>query len=192
MKTAKTDTELWEAYKKGDRAAFSDLFKRFYPILLSYGAKLTAEQHILEDCIQELFLDLWKSKNQSIALSVKAYLFTSLKYKLFRHLGQQKSFVVQEPGELAIFELSHDNFLAQREEDAAKAQALIHAFDQLPARQKEIIYLKYYMGLSYEEISAVMQINYQVARNLLYLSIKALKKIVSVTKFLIFLLSFIH
>jgi DNA-directed RNA polymerase specialized sigma subunit, sigma24 homolog len=48
-----------------------------------------------------------------------------------------------------------------------------------PPRQKEIIYLKYYMNLSYEEVSEVMNINYQAARNLVYQSIKVLKNVLT-------------
>ena len=52
--------------------------------------------------------------------------------------------------------------------------------EQLSHRQKEIIYLKFYQNLSYDEVSSIMNINYQAARNLLYQAIKALKKIMIV------------
>jgi RNA polymerase sigma factor (sigma-70 family) len=51
--------------------------------------------------------------------------------------------------------------------------------NQLPARQKEIIYLRIYKGLSYEEISQVMQLNYQVVRNLLSQALKSFRKIIA-------------
>ncbi len=54
---------------------------------------------------------------------------------------------------------------------------MINALAQLSARQKEIIYLKFYQNLSYEEVSDIMNINYQVARNLLSQAIKTMKKI---------------
>ncbi len=49
--------------------------------------------------------------------------------------------------------------------------------DKLSARQREIIYLRFYHNMSYEEISDVMQINYQVCRNLLSQAIKSLRKL---------------
>jgi RNA polymerase sigma-70 factor (ECF subfamily) len=69
---------------------------------------------------------------------------------------------------------------------------LIQAFDRLSNRQKEVVYLKYYLGLSYDEVSEIMEVNYQVARNLLYLAIRSMKKMISVVKLLIFILSLIH
>jgi RNA polymerase sigma factor (sigma-70 family) len=61
------------------------------------------------------------------------------------------------------------------------------ALGRLSNRQKEIIYLKYYQNLSYEEVSEIMNINYQVARNLLYQAIKSLKSLLAGTMELFFL-----
>lgn len=78
------------------------------------------------------------------------------------------------------------------EEESEHAKLLIQAFDKLSNRQKEVIYLKYYLGLSYDEVSEIMEVNYQVARNLLYLAIRSMKKMISMVKLLIFILSLIH
>jgi RNA polymerase sigma factor (sigma-70 family) len=63
------------------------------------------------------------------------------------------------------------------EEYRHKPDRIIAALQQLPSRQKEIIYLKIYQNLGYEEISEIMGINYQVSRNLFSQSIKSLRKI---------------
>jgi len=68
------------------------------------------------------------------------------------------------------------------------AQKVFNAMKELSARQKEIIYLKLHQNLSYEEVSEIMNINYQAARNLVYQSIKVLKKIITIQ--LIFTLLF--
>jgi RNA polymerase sigma-70 factor (ECF subfamily) len=56
---------------------------------------------------------------------------------------------------------------------------VVHAINQLSNRQKEIVYLKLYQQLSYEEVSEIMQINYQAARNLFYQAIKSLRELLS-------------
>jgi RNA polymerase sigma-70 factor (ECF subfamily) len=77
------------------------------------------------------------------------------------------------------FELSHETLLIEDEESIEKAHRLSIALQKLSRRQKEIIYLKYYQELSYAEVCDIMDINYQIARNLLYQSIKVLKKIMA-------------
>lgn len=192
LKAAQSDSKLWDAYKNGDKEAFSFLFRKYYSPLFLYGSKIMQDQNALEDCIQELFMELWKSRSQVEVKSVKAYLFKSLKYKIYRQLSQRKITSEAFLKEDMIFELSHDTFMIHREDETERAKQLIRAFDKLSNRQKEVIYLKYYLGLSYEEVSEIMEINYQVARNLLYLALRSMKKMISMVKLLIFILSLIH
>jgi RNA polymerase sigma factor (sigma-70 family) len=172
------DIELWESYKKGDSDAFAVLFRNHYIPLFRFGNKFTQDQEILEDCIQELFLELWQNKNQTSVQSVKAYLFKSLKYKLYRAISRKADKATSSISEEMLFELSYEALLVTNEENLERALKLTQAFEQLSNRQKEIIYLKYYQELSYEEVSEIMNINYQAARNLIYQSVRALKKII--------------
>jgi RNA polymerase sigma factor (sigma-70 family) len=187
LTTANQDILLWESFRKGDKDAFATLFRQYYEGLFRFGGKFTNDTELLEDCIQELFIELWQAKSETPVLSVKAYLLKSLKYKLLKAFHQRgKSLSLIDNGE-AAFEWSHEAFLISKEDDARKRQRVLDALDRLSNRQKEIIYLKYYQNLSYEEVSEIMNINYQVARNLLYQAIKSLKSILAGTMELFFL-----
>jgi RNA polymerase sigma-70 factor (ECF subfamily) len=177
LQTALTDIELWNAFKQGDRIAFTNLFKRYYPVLIQYGSRFCVETDLLEDSVQELFIELWQTNSLSEIQSVKAYLFKSLKYKIFK-LMRRKNHVTELVDDMA-FEISHENFLINLQDDRQQIFRIIQAINQLPNRQKEIVYLKLYHQLSYEELSVVMQINYQAARNLFYQAIKSLRKVLS-------------
>jgi RNA polymerase sigma-70 factor (ECF subfamily) len=170
---------LWEAFRSGDQDAFAALFREHYETLFKFGNKFTTDTELLEDCIQELFIELWQAKSRAPVLSVKAYLLKSLKYKLLKAFRKQgKVLPLYDNGE-GYFEWSHENFLIEQQENDEKKQLVIKALGRLSSRQKEIIYLKYYQNLSYEEVSEIMNINYQVARNLLYQAIKSLKSILA-------------
>ncbi|MBS1600545.1 MAG: sigma-70 family RNA polymerase sigma factor [Bacteroidetes bacterium] len=179
MTTIDHDIELWESFRRGNKEAFASLFRKYYGQMFLFGSKFIGEKQLLEDAIQELFLELWQSKSQTPVYSVKAYLLKSLKYKLLKLIkANDQRRALQDPND-SYFEWSHENFIIEQQESEEKKQLMLMALAQLTNRQKEIIYLKYYQNLSYEEISDIMNINYQVARNLLYQSIKALKKIFS-------------
>ncbi|HET9431290.1 MAG TPA: sigma-70 family RNA polymerase sigma factor [Chitinophagaceae bacterium] len=178
MNDNKADIFLWHAFKQGDRQAFDQLFRRYYPVLLQYGSKVCPELDKLEDCIQELFIEIWQSRASGQVQSVKAYLLKSLKYKLYRQTQSSRAMkTVNQLEDEMSFVLSYDHFLIEKEESQRSAQRIMDAVNKLPNRQKEIIYLKIYQGLSYDEISEVMNINYQVARNLFSQSLKSLKQI---------------
>lgn len=175
----KQDIDCWQAFIQGNRDALGQLFRRHYSDLFRYGNKICTDTVILEDCIQELFIELWQSKNPPPSISVKAYLLKAIKYKLLKALQKRAGTRLQATiPEDVFFEISHETFIIDRQEHAEKTTRIVNALEQLSARQKEIIYLKFYQNLSYEEVSDIMNINYQVARNLLSQAIKALKKII--------------
>ena len=177
MERRLTDIELWNAFKAGDDAAFENLFNKFYRLLYQYGSKFCPDKGVLEDCIQNLFLELWQSKSQTPVNSVKVYFLKAIKYKIYRAINNNgnghKDHLL--PDDLA-FEFSHENFIVDKEEDKENLDRLVTCLQQLPNRQREIIYLKIYKNLGYEEVAELMQINYQAARNLLYQAIKNLKE----------------
>ncbi|MBA4167079.1 MAG: sigma-70 family RNA polymerase sigma factor [Chitinophagaceae bacterium] len=170
------DIELWNASMEGDQQAFGQLFRRYYSLLFQYGNKICADTVVLEDCIQELFTELWHKRPGLVLQSVKAYLLQALKFKLYKSFRERK--FSYDMNENSVFELSYESFLIDKEETLEKTTSIISAMNTLPARQKEVIYLKIYKGLSYEEVSAIMDINYQVVRNLLCQALKALRKLI--------------
>jgi RNA polymerase sigma factor (sigma-70 family) len=170
---------LWESFRKGDKEAFAALFRQHYETLFRYGSRMTTDTELLEDSIQELFIELWQAKSGAPVLSVKAYLLKSLKYKLlkvFRQRGRVQTLTTDDD---VSFEWSHESVLIAQQESKEKKERVLDALNRLSNRQKEIIYLKFYQNLSYEEVSEIMNINYQVARNLLYQAIKSLKSLLA-------------
>ena len=70
-----SDEILWSLYLKGDKEALEQIYRRYYPLLLNYGCRLSANQDLVQDCIQNLFIKLMsKSRNLSATPSVKGYL----------------------------------------------------------------------------------------------------------------------
>ena len=178
MLSSASDIELWDSFVQGDKEALGVLFKRYYSLLYQYGSKICTDESTLEDCIQELFADLWQKKSQQAIQSIKAYLLQALKYKLYKSFRNKKTISSLDDDPNEHFELSHETFLISRQEDEEKVKKMVAAINQLPSRQKEIIYLRIYKGLNYEEISEIMQINYQVVRNLLCQALKSFRKLI--------------
>ena len=75
------------------------------------------------------------------------------------------------------FELSHETFMINSLDHHERSNRILEALQDLSPRQKEVIYLKIYKGLSYEEVSEIMQLNYQVTRNLLCQALKTIRKL---------------
>ena len=122
------DISLWNAFKTGDRDAFDNLFRQYYPLLVLYGTKICPDKDIVDDCIQDLFIELWQSKSTTEIQSVKAYFLKALKYKLFRRLKNIRPAQLEDNRE-DNFEISYDQFMVTREDEQHTAKKIITAIN---------------------------------------------------------------
>jgi RNA polymerase sigma-70 factor (ECF subfamily) len=68
-------------------------------------------------------------------------------------------------------DLIHAEVLSEQEQTIRKA------IEQLPTRQQEVIFFKFYEGLSNEEIAQIMDVERQTVANFLYRALTQLKNI---------------
>lgn len=176
----KSDALLWKQFKNGDGSAFAKLFRQYYTPLLNYGSKFTKQENLVEDCIQELFMDLWRSGGKADLQSVDAYLFCAFKFNLIKLINKTKDAALVEDNNTIEFQISPENILINNEMNEFLKREMYKAFERLTPRQKEIIYLKVYQNLNYKTVSELMEINYQAARNLFFKAVSVLKKTVAV------------
>lgn len=177
MNYSANDIELWQGVCNRNKSSFEQLFKSYYKFLIHYGLKHTTNEVLLEDCVQELFLELWDKAPHLQIQSFRGYLFQAFRFKLYRLLKQEQRYTAQQENEgFSNFSVSKEDLIIKEEQNIEKLNILRTSFNTLTKRQQEIIYLRFYQNLDYDEICTIMGISYQVSRNLLYQSIKALKK----------------
>jgi RNA polymerase sigma factor (sigma-70 family) len=133
-----------------------------------------------KDCIHDLFVELWKNRTTlGDTTSVRFYLMASIKRKLVRHLNAQQKHTSNEDIPVEYWHIntpSHENQLIAEEEFESTNQHLNVAINGLPRRQREAIFLKFYMNLNNHEIADLMKINIQSVYNLVFGALGNLKK----------------
>ena len=143
---------LWMQFLDGNEIAFSQLYCLFFDDLLTYGRRVGGDNETVEDLIQDLFLKLYQKK---ITLEdntrLRPFLFRALKNLIYNQLLRSSK----------LQPLSDEVYRMLR---------------GLTGRQKEIIYLRFIHEMSFDEISEIMEINIQSARNLLVRSMEKLRK----------------
>tara|TARA_R110000868_G_scaffold301497_3_gene561913 strand:- start:1024 stop:1599 length:576 start_codon:yes stop_codon:yes gene_type:complete len=174
------DEEIWEIFKSGDQQALSYIFKCNIKILYKYGNKFSTNGQLVEDCIQDLFLTIWKNRlNLSSTNSIKLYLLGALRKKLIRESAvDQKHHTQDILDEKYSFDLQYNpqqvEFNIQTR--LSNEKQVTATLEKLTKRQKEAVYLKFYQDMDYKEIGHIMELNYQSVRNLVYSSLKSLKQ----------------
>jgi len=171
------DLILWQSFKRGEWDAYTRLYDSYFGVLNNYGYKFTREKELIEDAVHDLFVRLWTSRDRlSNPASVKNYLFKSMRNILLRKMKREEKFTDIDGREYPLsFSISYGNETIKRVEDR-ELQTRIRAFiDTLPPRQQEIIFLRFYEGLSYEEIADIMSISVNSAYKLLYKALNNLQ-----------------
>jgi RNA polymerase sigma factor (sigma-70 family) len=174
------DRLIWQQFLLGDVAAFERLMSIHFRTLFHYGCKFSRDHEFVKDSIQDLFMHLWEKRTRlNSEAAVKPYLMASLR-RLMHRSASSKLWVGEENKEDAsqIFELefSVEEQYITNESTLVRTRQLEKLMQELPKRQKEVIYLKFFQELSREQISEIMAVSPQTVSNLLQIAIKQLKK----------------
>jgi len=179
-KTVVPDVQLWTDFQQDDKDAFREIYERYSDMLLKYGLTIVSDRELIKDCIQDLFIELWRLRQQlSAAKSVKFYLLISLRRlaleKSKKELKRQLSFKSIAISTAENYERPVADKIDNKETAELHKQIFASAIKYLPMRQQEAVFLRFYEGLEYEEIGKIMKLDYQVLRNTICRAIKVLR-----------------
>lgn len=170
---------IWQRFKSGDRQAFQLMYEKNINALIFYAHRFTNQQELIEDVIQDVFVNLWvKRDGLGNTDAIIKYLCIAVRRELIRRLSGSYNVITATESSLPEVDadFSIEEEIIAQEGDASMSGKLYQAMQQLSNREREAVYLKFYQGMDYEEICEVMEINYQSARNLVSRGILQLKK----------------
>lgn len=178
------DNPDFKLIMNGDIDAYSGLYKEYYKRFYNYGRKFTTNIYLIEDSIQEVFLDLWKRRDKlSHVDSPNYYLYSSFRYVLIKKIRQHDKIVFSQSAE-EEYEFSSEHVIVSNELNEELQSKLKKAIKTLTGRQLEAIFLMYYEGLSYKEVAAILNISVKATYKIMARSLLALKEKFTVLLFL--------
>lgn len=167
------DHALWKAFKAGSEPAFEQIYRREIQGLIRYGKKLTSDGVLIQDAVQDLFLEIWNSRLRLTDTdNIRFYLLRALRNKLSKRIPEADS---TELHESEISEPSVEFAILENEARDSRLLRLEKALQKLSKRQQEAINLRFYHDLSNEEVARIMGVNYQSACKFIYSGLKILK-----------------
>ena len=174
-----SDETLWEGMLRGDQEMFLSLYNRYYHALLFVGLKEIRDAQLVKDTIQQVFLYLWE-KRETIhqANNVKSYLITSFLRKLsadWKKTGKVSNLQVVYSQYAEDTAPTPEEGLIRKDEQQHQSRHMLEYINELPSRQKELLYLKYYEGLSYEEIVQQTGLTHRTVYNKIHEALKKLR-----------------
>src|SRR6185503_15114491 len=143
----------------GDAQAFEALYDRRQGGIYRYVLRMTGSPSSAEDITQEVFLSLIRDRSdyEPSRGSVKSYLYGMARFRLFRRLQRDRSFVSLDDGDGADainFPSNHDPFaeLAREQTIDLVRQAVL----SLPEHFREVIVLCYLQEMNYADAAEII------------------------------------
>lgn len=153
------DRALVQRIKQGDRAAFEALFRAYAAPLCQFVYRYVACRQVAEDLVQDLFLHIWQQREiWNVPRSVSSYLYRAARNRALDQLKHEN-----------VVERWRDEVYHNSDMTADSADTLLRTGEvtmhvqttiaSLPERCRIVFILSRWHGLSYREISQVMQIS---------------------------------
>ena len=173
-----TSSNDWDRLIQGDQTALKALYNQHAGLLYNYGRHITTDTALIQDCIHDLFLDLWTHRQGlSHTTAVKPYLYKSLRRKIVAEAKKiTQQLTASEPtAEVEEVEYFFDSS-AIGQLNGQNKTALNKAINTLPTRQQEVLSLIFFENLTREEAAEVMGVDTRTVYSLTWRAIKALRK----------------
>lgn len=167
-----SDRELLSLIAFDDVTAFKKLYHRYWDVLIRQANAKLRDISASEDLVQDLFVELWnKRKTITVHTSVKNYLFTAVKYQVYRIIDEQYRSTNLEEALVDVCEEERGEVLAFEE----LYQQIEVVIERLPKRQREIFRLSKFGQLSAREIAQRLNIAPQTVNNKIHQSLSFIK-----------------
>jgi len=146
----RSEIHLIEAATDGDIESFGELCRRYYPAMAAIGYSVLSEHQLAEDAAQESFaralVNLRSLKNKDR--------FVPWLAAICRNVA--KDMLAAKVRQINTDDISQVNEVENHDENDS---VIRRAIEQLPESAKDLVVLRYYDGLSYEQISSVLGIS---------------------------------
>jgi RNA polymerase sigma-70 factor (ECF subfamily) len=181
MPSKTSHIESWIQLQKGHKQALCEIYNQHYIGLMNYGIKLTGRRDLTRDCITQILLRLWDNRSKLPCVeNVRSYLLTSLRRELIGEIKMEgnRSLKNRLFGQsIQTAEAPYEEYIVELQHNKEMKEKLMNAVAQLTQREKELLKLKFFEDLDYDEIAARCNITKRTAYNIIHQSLKSLRLI---------------
>jgi RNA polymerase sigma factor, sigma-70 family/RNA polymerase sigma-70 factor, Bacteroides expansion family 1 len=162
--------------KEGDVLSFDSIFKKYHKKVYYFAISYLKNKEEAEDVVQEVFMNLWKCRDQINEYYVFSKYLFKITYnatcKKFRKQASDKK-QMEEALQNILIEDNSTNLEIEYNNLLETANMLI---DKLPSRQKNIFLLSINEQLTNEQIAQQLNISKKTVENYLAMAKTSLRK----------------
>lgn len=161
------DKALIEAFQGGDEFAFVSLYNRYKGAVYAFCVKMLLDRAQAQDVMQETFLRVYENRGRlHSASSFKSWLFTIARNQCLNQLRRTTRQVPLDEGDESLDRLP-DTPVSTLEK-SERIELVSHFLAQLKPDYREVLILREYHNLTYEEIAAVTRSTLSAVKSRLF------------------------
>lgn len=138
------------------------IVERYHHRLIGFVRMIVWQRELAEELAQEVFLEAYRRRREiTRPESLKSWLFTVARRKAAKELARKRYRVETFPGDEMIQDLAPAVHPSQAEgfQLEETAQVLHEILDEISPGDRELITLRFFGGLSYQEVADAMNLS---------------------------------
>lgn len=167
MSIHEEDTELWDAVRKNNANAFTQLFDRYWSAVFTTAFSYLKDREACMEVTHDIFLNIWQKRDKLQIVSFQKYLTMSARYHVFKHIKALKAAPISYVEQME--ECGYPSAAINEGEENIRYMELQNRMDnclkKLPARCREIFILSRKESLSNDEIARRLGISKRTVEN---------------------------
>ncbi|SMC65773.1 RNA polymerase sigma factor [Pedobacter africanus] len=165
-----TDRQLLYLLQQGDEAALAEIYGRYWSKLYLQAYNIIRDRQIAEDIVQEVIVQLWIKRSVNEIASLNAWLYTCVKYQVFKALpvARAKINTMEAP---PAFVADTDSLLMTKDFQ----RQLDEAVAKLPAKCRDVFNLSRKDHLSTKEVAVRLGISPKTVENQLTIALRRIR-----------------
>ncbi|EOR93853.1 RNA polymerase ECF-type sigma factor [Arcticibacter svalbardensis MN12-7] len=149
---------------------FKIIYTQYWEKLYAFCFKMTHDEHLSQNIVQDVFTDLWERINDLQILSIESYLFRAVKNQVFKEY-RKKQF------DTTTIDTEFEDYLIENLTaiDTELVDKLYNLLDKLPAKRKEILMMNKLDEMDIDQIANKLNLSKQTVKNQITSGLKQLK-----------------
>ncbi|SHF84895.1 RNA polymerase sigma factor [Pedobacter caeni] len=149
---------------------FEHIYIHHWEKLYAFCFRMTRDEHIAQNIVQDIFTDLWERRNEVNILSIESYLFRAAKNQVLKEYRKKKL-------DTEYMEERFENYLIDHVPalEIELLNQLYALMENLPEKRKEILVMSKIKEMGIAEIASELNLSKQTVKNQLSSALKQLK-----------------
>lgn len=170
-----SDQELAVLLKEQDKAAFTEIYDRYWSVMYAHVYKMLRDREDARDIVQEIYSNLWiKSADIEVTANISGLLYTAARNRVLNRIKHDKV-KSNYLGSFSAFMTTVDPNTVDQVDEKMIHALIEEEIGKLPAKMREIFEMSRKDNLSHKEIAQILQISDQTVKKQIQNALKLIK-----------------